>query len=156
MTDETPSEAGVDPEVLERLSLFSFGQLALYNRFAGVFEPLLVELTGPKDRNEISHWNGVFMSQYLYVRSALLGEADFRDPCDLIALIAKLNFDVDEIPENIMTEVVRLVEAIEAEPEKFIFPDRVPPLRRDDDDDIDPLDIELIDTDSDGVGLEAV
>lgn len=57
--------------------------------------------------------------QYRKIKEALYLTEGFGDKTDLIVCIAKLNFDVSEISEELMSHLVGLVDTMEREPWKF-------------------------------------
>lgn len=133
----------VDTDKLEVLKQLSPNQLALYNQFKGVFEQFIHQIAEKKKKDDISYWNGTFVCQWIKARDNILGREGYEDRDSLIALIARLNFDVDTIPPHIAENLLRLTKAIDEDPLAFTpsFVDL------DQDDEIDLGDIQLIDED---------
>ena len=133
--DSVMDDDPLDPEEAEPLSHFSFAQLAIYNNFGIVLNQFLREMTEPKDLNDLSTWNGVFISQYPTIKRALF-PMQLTDRCEIVALIAKLNFDVDELTPELLDNIMNLIHALEEEPWEFGMTEH----DADDDDgpDIDP------------------
>ena len=103
----------VEAEELEVLKQLSPNQLALYNQFRGVFEQFINQIVEPKKLDDISYWNGTFMCQWIKARDNILGREGYEDRDSLIALIARLNFDVDAVPPHIAENLIKLTKAIE-------------------------------------------
>ena len=75
------------------------------------------------------------MQQYLPIKLGLRKDPEFCDRCALIALIVKMNFDLDEISEDMLDNLNRLIDMIESNPEDFssevpvaVFQDEYPLL----------------------------
>ena len=70
--------------------------------------------------DSIECWREIFITQYIPVKKALFGSPEIRNSSDLITLIAKINFGVDYIPEDILFQISDLVVEMEQDPSRFV------------------------------------
>ena len=140
----------VTEEELEELAQLSEEQLALYNRFHGVFQQFIHQIAEPKHQADRTWVNGTFMSQWIVARDTLLGSPGIPDRLTLIAIILKLNYNMDTVSEELADHLMRLVQEIEHNPLEFT------PLSveiRDDELEVPISDVELLDEDYEGPDL---
>lgn len=106
-------------EEVEMLSKLSPMQLELYNKYVDIFHPFLIQISEPKKKDKIYYWNGTMICQYSVVKEHLLGANEFSEPWDIATLIAKINYDVEEIPDNLREHITKLITDIDNNPEMF-------------------------------------
>ena len=140
----------VTEEELEELAQLSEEQLALYNRFHGVFQQFIHQIAEPKHQADRTWVNGTFMSQWIVARDTLLGSPGIPDRLTLIAIILKLNYNMDTVSEELADHLMRLVQEIEHNPREFT-PRSVE--IRDDELEVPISDVELLDEDYQGPDL---
>ena len=81
-------------EEIEELCHLLYDQIAIYNAYSSILRPFIFQIAEEKDPNDIPTWNGTFISQYIPVKRALYGTHNFSTKNDIIALIAKINFNI--------------------------------------------------------------
>ena len=101
------------------LTKVSISQLSIYNTYAWLFRPFIAQITEEKDVCDIPTWNGIFISQYMTVKTALDGRFGFSDKCNIIMLIANINFDKPNISCELMNHLDNLTNKIEENPAAF-------------------------------------
>ena len=106
-------------EEIQMLTKLTFDQLAIYNKYAWLFRPFIMQITEEKDVCDIATWNGIFISQYMKVKKALEGRPGFSEKCDIIILIANLNFHKPNLSEELMNHLYQLTNSIEEDPVSF-------------------------------------